>query len=354
MNFTFKLWGSVIGKEHNFIPVRELLTDIWERCSSCVACQRPASEVHKPTRGRNQKWNCCSPSCTAQSAMKKGCSTQSTYLSLICHCKYCRYYGWWQKGVGLKPLSFSRWLWKKQLLLYSHRYIIKALMGQQTLTALCHDVGCGQPLPAPANEPAVQADRRAEHLPQPHSFFSPNPWPKALAQSPLSFFPVPSPHWPQPAPGTGLVSFSSPFLYNVCIFFSAPCASLLLSVPCRGVFPTASLPSSSIPYFCAPWKWHSLHLGCFAPSPSALPSFCWVFPLIPPPDLPQWSLVPPLPPCICICFRETSCFLEAVLGSREPKEKWRFGYPSTISRWKEASQPDLWWLLYCLHHGHFP
>lgn len=142
---------------------------------------------------------------------------------------------------------FSRWLWKKQLLLYSHRYIIKALMGQQMLTALCHDVGCGQPLPAPANEPAVQADRRAEHLPQPHSFFSPNPWPKALAQSPLSFFPVPSPHWPQPAPGTGLVSFSSPFLYNVCIFFSAPlCISLAVCALQR------CLPHSISPLFLHP------------------------------------------------------------------------------------------------------
>lgn len=151
----------------------------------------------------------------------------------------------------------------------------------------------------------------------------------------------PSPCWPQSAPGTSLVPFFPQFSFTVCIFFSILYKSLLLPVAYhreRGVSPTVCpLFLIFYPNFCAPREMALSASELLSPCPLTLPSFCWIFPLVSPNDLPQLSPVPPLPPCICICFREASCCLEAALDSRGPKAKWRFGYSSSMSRWKEPA-----------------
>lgn len=190
--------------------------------------------------------------------------------------------------------------------------------------------------------PLVQAEHQGTTSAGFRSFFSPNPQPKALDQR--TSLPCPSSQsLPQPAPGTGLVSFLSRFSFTVCIFFSISSKSLLLCLAYQRCFfhSVSTFPLSPMQIFVPPGKWHFLHLSCFAPCPLTLPSFCCVFPLVSPDDLLQLSSVPPLPPYICICFRETSCCLEAELDSRGPKAKWRFGYSSSVSRWKESAESDL-------------
>lgn len=189
---------------------------------------------------------------------------------------------------------FSKWLWKKQVLLHADRYFVKALLGQQAVTACATMLAAGCLfLPSQWTQQYKQTIR-AKHQPGLHSFFSPNPQPKALDQKPPQPCPSssPSPCWPQPAHGTGLVCFFSQFSFTMSVYpFLSPVNLSCCLWPTRGVFPRAS-------------------------------------PIFP---------VPPLPPCIRICFRETSCCLEAALNSRGPRAKWRFGYSSSMSKWKEAA-----------------
>lgn len=117
---------------------------------------------------------------------------------------------------------------------------------------------------------------------------------KLLIKSLPSLVPLPSPSpcWPQPAHGTGLVCFFSQFSFTMSVYsFLSPVNLSCCLWPIRGVFPRVS-------------------------------------PIFP---------VPPLPPSICICFRETSCCLEAALNSRGHRAKWRFRYSSSMSKWKEAA-----------------
>lgn len=123
------------------------------------------------------------------------------------------------------------------------------------------------------------AKRRAQHLPELYRFFYPSPQAKAFAErspqtcltSKFLLLPPAACFWH--GSRFCFVLFSS--LHNFCNFLSASCASLL-PLPCQRFFPTASLPPSS--NLSVPGKWHLQRLGCFMPSPSALPYFCWVLP----------------------------------------------------------------------------
>lgn len=229
---------------------------------------------------------------------------------------------------------FSWWLWMKQLLLHSHKSIIKALMKQQRVTPLCHNAGFRWPFLVRGLPVSPQRSRSMGHnislkftasLTQTLSL-------KPLLKGPIS---PPSPlsllasacFWHRSHSFTFFLLFFfffSPFLHNFCLL------SFLLSMSCQRFFLQhlsplpPSLSQNSLP------EENGIHSS-------------WAAPCIPHLLCPTSLLgilsssAPSLPSCICISFREFSYFLKAIYNLGRPKRKWMFGHPSSISKRKETS-----------------